>query len=199
MKKNELIIKLSSKTAVGKSRISLLLINYFKSLGFDVEFNGDIDEISNSKFYEKYSKDLNDALNSLKEKTKIVIKQENVFNYDNMIQLKFEDDYITDTVTITKQKNNYNQILNNIIHDFDYDKSITILNEIENILTNKNIYCSNLPIFKWNGSYYNISKENIYSEIEINNMLKNNINFVIYKIFIINDEIMFMGCPLNVV
>lgn len=80
MKKDYLMISVSGETNSGKSRLSLLLKKFLRENGFKVEFDGGIDYEGESQFNEAVSKNFEEAIESIKEKKTIILKEHQLGN-----------------------------------------------------------------------------------------------------------------------
>ena len=86
--KNEVKVNVIGESCVGKSHITFLIKKVLKENGFEIEFTPDEDYgRSEANFDNSLSESNNDAIQSLKGKTKIKIKQirENKFTGERII------------------------------------------------------------------------------------------------------------------
>ena len=78
MKNKELVISVSGKTNTGKSRLTLLLKKFLRENGFEVKFDGGQDFEDEVKFDEQISKNLEQAIETIKETSVVTLKEEQI-------------------------------------------------------------------------------------------------------------------------
>ena len=75
MKNKELVISISGKTNTGKSRLTLLLKKFLQENGFEVKFDGGQDYKDEVEFDKQISKNLEQAIEIIKETSVITLKE----------------------------------------------------------------------------------------------------------------------------
>jgi len=74
----ELVISVSGKTNTGKSRLTLLLKKFLRENGFEVRFDGGVDYENEIEFDKQISKNLEQAIETIKETSVITLKEEQI-------------------------------------------------------------------------------------------------------------------------
>lgn len=74
MKQNEITINIIGESNTGKSRVAFMIKELFKELEFETELI-QIDYKDENEFDRHTSKNLNEVLEALSKKTKIIIKE----------------------------------------------------------------------------------------------------------------------------
>jgi hypothetical protein len=75
MEKKNLIISVSGEVNSGKSRLTLLLKNFLRENGFDVQFDGGVDYENETQFDEYVSKNLDQLIEHIKDTRTITLKE----------------------------------------------------------------------------------------------------------------------------
>ena len=78
MENRELVISVSGKTNTGKSRLTLLLKKFLRENGFEVRFDGGVDYENEIEFDKQISKNLEQAIETIKETSVITLKEEQI-------------------------------------------------------------------------------------------------------------------------
>jgi thymidylate kinase len=76
MDKNEITITIAGIANCGKSRITYLIKDMLKEKGFEVKFESDLDYRCEKTFDQIMTSNLNESISSIKNKTKIKIKNQ---------------------------------------------------------------------------------------------------------------------------
>jgi len=71
-----MVISVSGETNTGKSRLILLLKNFLRENGFEIEFDGGIDYKDEGQFNESVSKNFESVIEHIKETRTITLKEE---------------------------------------------------------------------------------------------------------------------------
>ncbi len=75
MEKKDLIITVSGQYNSGKSRMILLLKNFLRENGFEVEFKGNYDHPTEATFDANASKHFDEVIDQIKESYKIKLQE----------------------------------------------------------------------------------------------------------------------------
>lgn len=75
MEKKNLIITVSGEVNSGKSRLTLLLKNFLRENGFEVDFDGGGDYEDEKQFDEHVSENLDQVIEHIKNTRKITLKE----------------------------------------------------------------------------------------------------------------------------
>jgi hypothetical protein len=75
MEKKNLTISVSGEVNSGKSRLTLLLKNFLRENGFDVQFDSGVDYENEIQFDEHVSKNLDQMIEHIKETRTITLKE----------------------------------------------------------------------------------------------------------------------------
>lgn len=75
MEKKNLVITVSGHAASGKSRLTYMLKQFLREVGFEVEQELNIDHRSEEKFDEDMCRTLDDIIDNFKETRKITIRE----------------------------------------------------------------------------------------------------------------------------
>jgi len=75
MEKQNLIISVSGQAISGKSRLTFLLKKFLREQGFEVELSESIDYKTELEFNNMVSEKIDDAIENIKQKSKILLKE----------------------------------------------------------------------------------------------------------------------------
>lgn len=81
MEKKDIIVTVAGLTASGKSSLTYLLKKFLREQGFEVEFVGNLDHPTESKFDRHMSKNFDEVIESFKGTRKITLKEVQLNNF----------------------------------------------------------------------------------------------------------------------